>query len=62
MTKEAAVVKVEFYDQQIVEQAMQELLAHLGPIEKYIQPGDKVLVKPNILEGANKTSEITTHP
>jgi uncharacterized protein (DUF362 family) len=39
------------YDQQIVEQAMSELLANLGGIEKYIQPGDRVLVKPNMLGG-----------
>lgn len=61
MTKVAA-VKAESYDTQVVTQAMQELLAHLGGIEKYINPGDRVLVKPNMLEAADKASGITTHP
>ncbi|SCM81006.1 conserved hypothetical protein [uncultured Sporomusa sp.] len=57
MTK-VAVVKD---DTQVVDQAMQELLAHLGGIEKYINPGDRVLVKPNMLEAADKASGIN-HP
>ncbi|MBP2633102.1 MAG: hypothetical protein H6Q70_3730 [Firmicutes bacterium] len=60
MTKVAA-VKADSYDTQVVDQAMQELLAHLGGIEKYINPGDRVLVKPNMLEAADKASGITTH-
>jgi hypothetical protein len=35
MTK-VAVVRADSYDTQVVEQAMQDLLAHLGGIEKYI--------------------------
>lgn len=41
MTKIAA-VKADFYDTQVVEQAIQELLAHLGRISEFIKPGDKV--------------------
>lgn len=61
MTK-VAVVKADSYDTQVVEQAMQDLLTHLGGIEKYINPGERVLVKPNMLEAADKASGITTHP
>lgn len=61
MTK-VAVVKAESYDQQVVERSMTELLDHLGGIEKYIQPGDRVLVKPNMLEGVDKGKHVTTHP
>lgn len=57
-----AVVKFDSYDQQVVAQAMQELLAHLGGIEKYINPGDRVLIKLNMLEAADKASGITTQP
>ena len=39
MTK-VAVVKADSYDTQVVEQAMAELLTHLGGIEKFIQSGD----------------------
>ena len=61
MTK-VAVVKADSYDQQTVEQAMQELLAHLGGMSRFIQPGDRVLVKPNMLEGVDKDKAVTTHP
>lgn len=44
MTK-VAVVKADSYDTQVVEQAMAELLTHLGGIEKFIQLGDRVLIK-----------------
>jgi uncharacterized protein (DUF362 family) len=61
MTK-VAVVKADSYDQQVVEQAMSELLGHLGDMSKYIQPGECVLVKPNMLEGVDKGLSVTTHP
>ncbi|WP_110955053.1 DUF362 domain-containing protein [Anaerosinus massiliensis] len=61
MTK-VAVIKADAYDTKVVDQAMQELLSHLGGIEKYIDPGDRVLIKPNMLEAADKASGITTHP
>lgn len=61
MTKIAA-VQANSYDTQIVEQAMQELLDHLGGISQYIQTGDRVLVKPNMLEGVDKGLSVTTHP
>ncbi|SMD13247.1 hypothetical protein [Sporomusa malonica] len=61
MTK-VAVVKSDSYDTQIVEQAITELLAHLGGMSKYIQPGARVLVKPNMLEGVDEGKCVTTHP
>jgi len=61
MTK-VAVVQAYSYDTQIVEQAMTELLAHLGGISQYIQPGERVLVKPNMLEGLPSEKATTTHP
>lgn len=57
-----AVVKANSYDTQIVEQAITELLAHLGGMSTYIQPGERVLVKPNMLEGVDKSLSVTTHP
>lgn len=61
MTK-VAVVKAESYDQQVVEQAMSELLDHFGGMSQFVQPGDRVLVKPNMLEGVDKCHCVTTHP
>jgi uncharacterized protein (DUF362 family) len=53
MTKVAA-VKADSYDPHIVGQAITDLLAHLGGISQFIQPGDRVLVKPNMLEAVEK--------
>lgn len=61
MTKVAA-VKADSYDTQVVKLAMSELLDHLGGMSQYIQPGDRVLVKPNMLEGVDKGLSVTTHP
>ncbi len=38
--QKVAAVKADSYDTLVVEQAMSELLAHLGGIEKFIQPCD----------------------
>ena len=56
-------VKVESYDYNYaeVEKGVQEALELLGGMSKYIQPGDRVLVKPNMLEGGNNGKQVTTH-
>jgi len=61
MTKVAA-VKADSYDPHIVQGAITEMLAHLGGISQFIQPGDRVLVKPNMLEAVEKGLCVTTHP
>lgn len=53
MTKVAA-VKADSYDPHIVQQAIADLLAHIGGMSQFIQPGDRVLVKPNMLEAVEK--------
>lgn len=61
MAKVAA-IKAETYDKQVVELAMQTLLDELGGISEFIKPGDKVLIKPNMLEGLPPDKAVTTHP
>lgn len=61
MTKVAA-VKANSYDTQVVEQAITELLAHLGGLSQFVKPGDRVLIKPNMLEGMPPEKAVTTHP
>ncbi|GMA98936.1 DUF362 domain-containing protein [Pelosinus sp. IPA-1] len=61
MAKVAA-IKAETYDEQVVELAMQTLLDELGGISEFIKPGDKVLIKPNMLEGLPPDKAVTTHP
>ena len=59
-----AAVKVDSYDYNYadIEKGVQEVLALLGGIEKFISPGDRVLLKPNMVEGVDKGTCVTTHP
>jgi len=59
-----AAVKVDSFDYNYgdVEKGVNEALELLGGMEKYISPGDRVLVKPNMLEAVKKELSVTTHP
>ncbi|MDF2570673.1 MAG: hypothetical protein K0R55_2277 [Sporomusa sp.] len=61
MTKVAA-VKVSNYNSQDLEQGLQEALALIGGLSAIIQAGDKVLIKPNMLEALSPNKAVTTHP
>lgn len=59
-----AAVKIDRYDYNYedIEKGVQEALALLGGLDKFISAGEKVLVKPNMLEGVDKGKCVTTHP
>lgn len=57
-----AAAKVNNYDFKEVEQGVQEVLAAFGGISALIRPGEKVLLKPNMLEGLPPDRAVTTHP
>jgi len=61
MTRVAA-VRVTNYNAQVLEHGLQEALALIGGISTIIKPGDKVLIKPNMLEGLSPDKAVTTHP
>src|SRR5450756_88435 len=48
------------YDQ--VEGALHACLAPLGGMERFVSPGQRVLLKPNLLSAAEPEAAITTHP
>lgn len=50
------------YDQDRVAEALHLLLEPLGGIERFIKPGQKVLIKPNLLAGKSPERAVTTHP
>jgi len=45
-----------------VDKALEQLMAPLGGFEAFIKPGQKVLLKPNMLAGKTPESAVTTHP
>jgi uncharacterized protein (DUF362 family) len=59
-----AAVKVDGFDYNYegVEKGIQEALDLLGGLDKVISPGDRVLLKPNMVEGIDKGNGVTTHP
>lgn len=57
-----AKVRVDTYEQQQLQPALQEALDILGGWEKFIQPGETVLIKPNMVEGMKPETAVTTHP
>lgn len=61
MTRVAAVT-VEHYHIDEVEQGVSEAITLLGGIYRFIEPGDKVLIKPNMLEALGPERAVTTHP
>ncbi|AFY71471.1 protein of unknown function DUF362 [Thalassoporum mexicanum PCC 7367] len=50
------------YERDALTAALVKLLAPLGGIEAIVKPGDRVLLKPNLLTGARPTKECTTRP
>ena len=57
-----AVIRCESYDVQEVTTAVQRGIDLLGGIEQFVQPGETILFKPNILEGGDPDKCMTTHP
>lgn len=54
------VIKCERYD--LAEEKLGQLLAMMGGIERYVKPGEELLLKVNLLAPAPPEKAITTHP
>jgi len=57
-----SVVACEVYEPEAVRQAVAAVLAPLGGIGRFVHPGMRVLLKPNLLAAAAMERAITTHP
>lgn len=57
-----ALEKVESYDSEAVKSGLAALLAHLGGIAAFVKPGERVLIKPNMLSAKPPEAAVTTHP
>lgn len=54
--------KVDSYAYSDIERGVRELLEELGGLGRLLAKGDKVLLKPNMLEGLPPDRAVTTHP
>ena len=57
-----SIVRCGSYEYKDVRNAVEQSLLLLGGVERYIQPNSRVLVKPNILRGADPKKAVTTNP
>jgi uncharacterized protein (DUF362 family)/NAD-dependent dihydropyrimidine dehydrogenase PreA subunit len=57
-----SVVSCQAYDLDLVRRAVDAVLAPLGGIRRFVRPGMRVLLKPNLLNDAGPDRGTTTHP
>ncbi|RKX99661.1 (4Fe-4S)-binding protein, partial [Candidatus Poribacteria bacterium] len=55
-------VRCESYDREAVGEAVGRVLELLGGVHRFVKPGERVLIKPNLLSPAHPDRAITTHP
>ena len=57
-----SLVRCQTYDPPNIEAAIEKALELIGGIESYVKPGDRVLLKINLLTGDVPEKAVTTHP
>jgi len=57
-----ALVQCPTYDPDRVYEALQRGIALLGGVDRFVQPGEQLLLKPNLLAGDVPDKVVTTHP
>jgi uncharacterized protein (DUF362 family) len=62
MTSSVSLMQATSYDPSILRQSLETLLAPFGGMSAFVKPGDRVLLKPNLLTGARPTKECVTRP
>ncbi len=62
MTSSVSLLQATSYDRLILRSRIEALLAPLGGMSAFVKPGDRVLLKPNLLTGARPTKECVTRP
>ena len=62
MTSIVSLLRAQSYAVDAVNATLQQLLEPIGGIEAIVKPGDRVLLKPNLLTGSRPTKECVTRP
>ncbi len=62
MQTKVAIYKCSEYDCERVEQGVESIFAHFGGIEQFVKPGQRVLIKPNLLAPDPSDKLTCTHP
>jgi len=59
---QVSVQRVGSYQRDLVREGLLRLLEPLGGMERYVKPGERVLIKPNLLSAKLPEAAVTTHP
>ncbi len=62
MKSKVSLLSVADYERGRIEESLVRLLAPLGGMAAFVKPGQKVLLKPNLLSGKSPEKAVTTHP
>lgn len=62
MTASVCLIPAHSYEQSSLTESLESVLAPLGGMTKFVTPGDRVLLKPNLLTGGRPQNECTTRP
>ena len=57
-----SIQRVPEYDREVVAAGLRRLLEPLGGMADFVRPGERVLIKPNLLMGKPPSAAVTTHP
>ena len=57
-----SLIRADSYDLKLLRASLEKLLQPLGGMAAIVKPGDRVLLKPNLLTGARPTKECVTRP
>lgn len=60
--EQVALARCQNYTLELVRDQLRQLLAPLGGMGRFVQPGQRVLLKPNLLAGKPPEAAVTTHP
>jgi len=62
MSTSVSIVRCGNYDSDLVYEKVKESIDLLGGIHSFVKPGEKVLIKPNLLKARPPDAAVTTHP
>lgn len=60
--KQVSIRGCESYDYDILKKSFENLISDIGPLENFIKPNSKVLIKPNLVIKKSPEEGATTHP